>query len=104
MHFLLDGGIHITKATADENSNRENSDRTYYFVTPMLRWRFNRQLSLSGGYKYRRQERDVLEEVDPNTSAFQNQNRPLIPDTAQSHSVFLSLRYEWDKFRTQDFY
>jgi hypothetical protein len=104
LHFLLDGGIHITKATADENSDRENRDRTYYFVTPQLRWQFNRQLSLSGGYQYRRQERDVLEDRDPNVINPQDVVRSTIPDTAQSHSVFLTLRYEWDKFRTQDFY
>jgi len=107
LHFLLDGGIRITKATADENSTRDSRDRTYYSVSPSLRWQFNRQLSLSGGYRYRRQERDIVDDDDTatanNIQNTENIVQNTIEDTAQSHTIFLTLKYQWDAFTKQDF-
>ena len=102
LDFILAGGVNVTKATADENENR---DRTYYHVRPQLRWQFNEQLSLSGGYRYRMEETTINDDRDDgNTNNSENRIQKTIPDSTDSHSVFLSLRYEWDKFRTQDFY
>ena len=102
LDFILAGGVNVTKATADENEDR---DRTYYHVRPQLRWQFNEQLSLSGGYRYRMEETTINDDRDDgNTNNSENRIQKTIPDSTDSHSVFLSLRYEWDKFRTQDFY
>jgi hypothetical protein len=95
LHFLLDGQVHITKATLNENSSRfSNQDRTYYSVTPTLRWKFNRQLSLSGGYRYRRQEFETTNN---------NANTNNTESVGESNSVFFTLKYQWDKFTTQEF-
>jgi hypothetical protein len=91
LHFLLNGSVHITKATSNENFNR---DRTYYAVTPSLRWQFNRQLSLSGGYRYRRSENETV-----NTNSDVNN----IKSVAESNAVFFTLKYQWDKFTNQEF-
>lgn len=104
LEFHLNGQINITKATADENSTRDNRDRTYYTVKPSLKWKFNRQLSLSGGYRYRRQERNVVDDtdnLDANNSLVLNPKT--IEDSAESHAVFLTLKYQWDAFTKQDF-
>lgn len=88
LHFLLNGQVHITKATLNENSSRfSNRDRTYYTVTPTLRWQFDRQFSLSGGYRYRRSESEA-----------ENTER-----VAESNAVFFALKYQWDNFTTQEF-
>ena len=89
LHFLLNGAIHMTKSTENTQISR---DRTYYSVTPQLRWQFNRQLSLSGGYRYRRQE------YEPGENSTSN-----ITSTAESNAVFITLKYQWDKFSTQEF-
>ncbi len=89
LHFLLNGAVHMTKSTANTQITR---DRTYYTVTPQLRWQFNRQLSLSGGYRYRRQE------YEPGENSTSN-----ITSTAESNTVFITLKYQWDKFSTQEF-
>ncbi len=89
LHFLLNGAIHMTKSTENTQISR---DRTYYTVTPQLRWQFNRQLSMSGGYRYRRQ---VYEPGENSTST--------ITSTAESNAVFITLKYQWDKFSTQEF-
>lgn len=95
LHFLLNGQVHITKSTLNENSSGfSNQDRTYYTVTPTLRWQFNRQLSLSGGYRYRRQEFETT-----NTTANVNSTERV----AESNAVFFTLKYQWDKFTTQEF-
>ena len=102
LDFILTGGVNVTEATADENEDR---DRTYYHVRPRLRWQLNEQLSLSGGYRYRMEETTINDDRDDgNTNNSENRIQKTIPDSTDSHSVFLSLRYEWDKFRTQDFY
>ena len=92
LHFILNGGISITKSTADDNAG---SDRTYYTVTPTIRWQFDRQLSLSGGYRYRRQERE--QSITENSTTNNSQ------DTGESHSIFITLKYQWDPFTKQDF-
>ncbi len=89
LHFLLNGAVHMTKSTANTQITR---DRTYYTVTPQLRWQFNRQLSLSGGYRYRRQK------YEPGENSTSN-----ITSTAESNAVFITLKYQWDKFSTQEF-
>ncbi len=89
LHFLLNGAIHMTKSTENTQISR---DRTYYTVTPQLRWQFNRQLSLSGGYRYRRQE------YEPGKNSTSS-----ITSTAESNAVFITLKYQWDKFSTQEF-
>ncbi len=95
LHFLLNGQVHITKSTLNENSSQfSNQDRTYYTVTPTLRWQFNRQLSLSGGYRYRRQEY----EASNNASNANNTE-----SVGESNAVFLTLKYQWDKFTTQEY-
>ena len=91
LHFDLNAAIHITEATSNVDLN---SDRTYYTVTPSLRWQFNRQLSLSGGYRYRRQEFESV-----NNNAGVNNTKSV----GESNSVFITLRYQWDKFSTQEF-
>lgn len=102
LHFLLNGGVNVTKATADENTDR---DRTYYHVRPQLKWKFNRQLSLSGGYRYRMEETTINDDREDNSNANNSQDtvQSTIPDTTDSHSVFLSLTYQWDAFTKQDF-
>lgn len=84
LQFLLNGGINVTTTSGSESLN---DDRTYYYVSPSLRWHFNRQTYISGGYRFRRQE------FEGNDST----------QEAVSNAVFFSVNYDWDKFSTQEF-
>jgi len=63
----------------------DNNDRTYFDINPSIRWRFDKQLSLTAGYRYRGQsyERDDEEAI--------------------SNSVRLNFNYRWDKVSTQQY-
>jgi hypothetical protein len=80
--FNLNGGVNVTSASSDVS---DNNDRTYYYVNTNLRWRFNRHVSISGGYRYRIQE-------------FESSGRKAV-----SNAVFFSVNYQWDKFSTQNY-
>jgi len=63
----------------------DNNGRTYFNVTPSVRWNLDKQLSLTAGYRYRAQsyERDDEEAI--------------------SNSVTLNFNYRWDKVSTQQY-
>lgn len=82
LQFLLDAGINVTSSTASVNLS---NDRTYYYAKPILRWNFNRQASISGGYQFRRQEFERNKQI------------------AVSNAVFFTFNYAWDKLTTQKF-
>ncbi|MFW5444438.1 MAG: hypothetical protein ACKE51_09050 [Methylococcaceae bacterium] len=73
----------ITRSTSTDEDR--DSGRTYYSVEPKLSWRFSRQASLSGGYRYRMQEFDSRS------------------DEAVSNGIFMTINYQWDKFSTNRF-
>ena len=82
LRFSLRGSVSVaSNAGTDEQGN----DRTNYSVRPTISWLFDRNISLTGGYQYRRQEFERNDEL------------------AESNSFFLNFNYQWDKFSTQKY-
>ena len=80
LHFSLTG---LVSVSSNSGSKDTGNDRTNYSVRPTISWMFDRNIRLTGGYRYRRQE---FERND---------------DLAESNTVFLNINYQWDKFATQ---
>jgi len=80
MQLSITGGMNdqSTSGSVDDGNGR-----TYFYIRPSLRWAFNRQTSLTGGYQYRAQ-------------SFERNDQE-----ATSNSIFLNFNYQWDKFATQ---
>lgn len=73
-----------TQQTSAANENQPSRfDRDAYSVEPKLSWLIDRQMTLSGGYRYRTQE------FTANNSGIQ-----------ESNSVYFQFNYQWDKFAT----
>ena len=75
------GAINYSTSTNDEQDN----GRTYYSFQPTLDWKFNRQSTISGGYRYRMQE-------------FDNRDAKAV-----SNGFFVTINYQWDKISTNRF-
>ena len=80
LNFSLTGGISVSSNSGSED---EGNDRTNYRIRPAISWLFERNMRLTGGYQYRRQEFERNDEV------------------AESNSFFLTFNYQWDKLATQ---
>ncbi|MDO8844251.1 hypothetical protein [Methylicorpusculum sp.] len=96
MGLTLDGEHRISEqlklnltASATQQTSAANEDvpsrfdRDSYMVEPKLSWLIDRQMTLSGGYRYRTQE------FTANNSGIQ-----------ESNSVYFQFNYQWDKFAT----
>jgi hypothetical protein len=96
MGLTLDGEHRLTEylkinltASATQQTSAANEDqptrfdRDAYSVEPKLSWLIDRQMTLSGGYRYRSQE------FTANNSGIQ-----------ESNSVYFQFNYQWDKFAT----
>ncbi|BCG63735.1 MAG: polysaccharide biosynthesis protein VpsM [Methyloprofundus sp.] len=77
-------GLSLTAAINKTNSAND-SERIYYSVEPKLIWRFNRQLNLSGSYRFRLQEYDSID------------------SRAVSNGFFVAINYQWDDFTNNRF-
>jgi len=80
LRFSLRGSVSVA---SNAGTDKQGNDRTNYSVRPTISWLFDRNISLTGGYQYRRQEFERNDEL------------------AESNSVFLNINYQWDKFATQ---
>jgi len=83
LQLSLTGGLNEISISGSEEDN--NNGRTYFNVSPSVRWIFNRQTNITAAYRYRTQtfERDDEEAV--------------------SNSVSLNFNYQWDKVATQKY-
>lgn len=82
LQLFINGGINdiSTAGSVDDGEGR-----TYYNVSPSIRWAFDKNSSVTLQYQYRKQD-------------FERDNRK-----AASNSVFLRFDYTWDKIRTQQY-
>lgn len=80
LQFNLRGSLNDISVSGNDNSSRA---RTYYDVKPSIRWLFDRQASLTVGYRYRKQTFDISNQ------------------SAESNAVSLNFYYQWDKLTTQ---
>jgi len=83
LNLSLNGSLNETTASGEEDDN--NNGRVYFDVSPSIRWAFDKQVSLTAGYRYRAQ---VYERDD---------------EEASSNSVSLNFNYRWDKTSTQQY-
>ncbi|MDP3531484.1 hypothetical protein [Methylicorpusculum sp.] len=73
-----------TQQTSAANEDQPTQfDRDSYMLEPKLSWLIDRQMTLSGGYRYRTQE------FTANNLGIQ-----------ESNSVYFQFNYQWDKFAT----
>lgn len=83
-HLKLNLTASATQQTSAANEDVPSRfDRDSYMVEPKLSWLIDRQMTLSGGYRYRSQE------FTANNSGIQ-----------ESNSVYFQFNYQWDKFAT----
>lgn len=98
MGLTLDGEHRISEqlklnltASATQQTSAANEDvpsrfdRDSYMVEPKLSWLIDRQMTLSGGYRYRSQEFT---------------GSPENAGLRESNSVYFQFNYQWDKFAT----
>jgi len=82
LKLSLNGSLNKTTISGEED---DNNGRTYFDIRPSIRWAFDKQVSLTAGYRYRAQSYESND------------------DEASSNSVSLNFNYRWDKVSTQEY-
>jgi len=80
LQFSIAGSLNDQSTSGSED---DGNGRTSFNISPSMRWRIDRQASLTAAYRYRKQ---TFESND---------------DEAASNSISLNFNYQWDKIKTQ---